>query len=157
MSEYVVFDLSGDENVGVGRKINILVLIFPYILIYGIFTNFCHFWPILVHWDSILGYLITLDVSKCFIRAQPGWKWGNRNKNEHASPDISVYTDVWHFYQFWPFLTNFRALGLNFGIPNHFRCLNVLYSSSAGLKMWEYHQKLASYSWYFYIYWCMAF
>jgi hypothetical protein len=48
---------------------------------------------------------------------------------------MSILTDVLQFYQFWSFLTNCIALGPNFGPPNHFRCLKVLYSSSAGLKM----------------------
>ena len=46
-------------------------------------------------------------------------------------PDSSIYTGVWYFYQFLPFLTNFIDLGLNFVLPNHFRCLKVIYSSSA--------------------------
>jgi hypothetical protein len=37
-------------------------------------------------------------------------------------------------------LTNFGALGHNFGIPNQFRCLKLLYSRSAGLKIGEYAQ-----------------
>jgi hypothetical protein len=56
-------------------------------------------------------------------------------KNKHPSPNSSIYTDVWHCYQFCPFVTNCIALGPNFGLPNHFKCLKVLYSSSAGLKM----------------------
>ena len=84
------------------------------ILMYGIFTNFGHFWPIFEPWDSILGYIITLVVWKCYIRVQRGWKWGSRSKNEHHSHDISIYTDVWHFYQFCPFLTQFWSLGTQF-------------------------------------------
>ena len=59
-----------------------------------------------------------------------------QTKIEHPSPDISIY-DVRHFYQCWQFLTNVEALGLNFGIPNQFKCLKVLHSSSAGSKMGE--------------------
>jgi hypothetical protein len=62
VSESVIFEFSRVENGGVGAKMNILVMIFPYILMYGIFTNFAHFSPILVPWDSILGYIITLGV-----------------------------------------------------------------------------------------------
>jgi hypothetical protein len=87
------------------------------------FTNFGALWNI----DPILGNLVTLGVWKCYIWARQGRKWGRRTKNEHSSPNSSVDTDVWHFYQFGPFLTNFGAMGLNFGIPNQFRCLKVLY------------------------------
>ena len=62
---------------------------------------------------------------------------GEYDKNVHSSPDISIYTDICQLYQFWPFLTNFGALGLNVGIPNHFRCRKVIYSSQAGLKIGE--------------------
>ena len=41
--ESVIFELSGVENRGVGPKISILVLIVPYILMYGIFTHFRRF------------------------------------------------------------------------------------------------------------------
>ena len=60
MSESVIFEFSRVENGGVGAKMSILVMIFSYM--YGIFTNFTHFLPILDPWDSILGYIIALGV-----------------------------------------------------------------------------------------------
>jgi len=62
---------------------------------------------------------------------------GEYDKNVHSSPDISIYTDICQLYQLLPFLTNFGALGLNVGIPNHFRCRKVIYSSQVGLKIGE--------------------
>jgi hypothetical protein len=50
----VIFELRGVRNGGVGPKISILVLIFPYILRYGIFTNFGQFLPILYPWESVI-------------------------------------------------------------------------------------------------------
>ena len=108
MSESVIFEVRRVENGGVRPTLSILVLIFPYILIYTtvtIFTNFDHFRPILEPWYPFLGYLITLGVWKCYIRAQWGRKWGSRTKIEHPSPDISIYTDICYCNNFKPILT----------------------------------------------------
>ena len=109
----VVFEIRGVANEGVGPKLSILVLIFPYILICGIFTNFGQFWPILHHQEPILGHLIILGVWKCYFWAQRGWKWGCRTQNECPSSDRSIHTDLWailtNFDQFWRFRTQFTA------------------------------------------------
>ena len=66
--------------------------------IWSILTKLIQFWPILEALGPILGQIITLGVWNCHNRAQRGWKWGYRTKNNdhiinssQLVPKISVF------------------------------------------------------------------
>jgi hypothetical protein len=62
-------------------------------------------------------------------------------ENEGVGPKMSILvlivtdTDVFAFLPISAIFTNFIALGHNLVLPDHFRCLKLSYSSSAGSKM----------------------
>jgi hypothetical protein len=61
VSESVIFELNRVENGGLGPKMNILVLIVPYILMYGILPIFAIFSNFIALGPNF-GHLITLGV-----------------------------------------------------------------------------------------------